>query len=106
MMRILKTINVDNQYIKYRLPLFKSEIYLIKWLPHSNTKFHGHNGKQCDYMLIKGNYLNEIRLEDKHLDKTFHKIRPFQLYSINDEIGTHRMSNTHNKIKWSLHHYY
>ena len=55
--------------------LFKSEIYLIKWLPYSNTKFHGHNGKQCDYMLIKGNYLNEIRLEDKNLQKTFYKIR-------------------------------
>ena len=104
--KLIKIININNQYIKYKIPFTKSESYLIKWLPYSNTKFHGHNGKKCDYMLIKGNYLNEIRLEDKNLQKTFYKIRPFKLYSINDTIGVHRMSNTHNKVKWSLHRYY
>ena len=105
MIRLFKPINIENQYIKYRLPIFHSEIYLIKWLPYSNTKFHGHNGKQCDYMLIKGNYLNEIRWKDKS-SKTFHRIEPFKKCSIDDTIGIHRLSNTHNKIKWSLHHYY
>ena len=52
MIKLFKIINVDNQYIKYRFPSFGSDIYLIKWLPYSNTKFHSHNGKQCDYMLI------------------------------------------------------
>ena len=106
MIKLFKIINVDNQYIKYRFPSFGSDIYLIKWLPYSNTKFHGHNGKQCDYMLIKGNYLNEIRWKSEKSKKTFHKIKPFKIYSINDKMGIHRMSNTHNKVKWSLHRYY
>ena len=106
MKNLLKIINVDNQYIKYKIPSFRSEIYLIKWLPYSNTNFHSHNGKQCNYMLIKGNYLNEIRWKGDTSIKTFYKIKPLKIYSINDKCGLHRMSNTHNKVKWSLHKYY
>ena len=36
--RLFKSINMYNQYIKFRIPSLKSDIYLIKWLPHSKTK--------------------------------------------------------------------
>ena len=105
MNKIFKSVNVYNQYIKYKLPSLKSNLYLIKWLPESATCFHGHQGKQCDFMLLWGYYLIEKRRTHR-LVETGQIIYPFKKYSINDKIGIHRMINNENKIKWSLHRYY
>ena len=55
MNRLFKAINIKNQYIKYRLPSFQSEMYLIKWFPNARTEKHNHDGKNCDYIPLKGN---------------------------------------------------
>jgi hypothetical protein len=104
--KIIKIINVNNQYIKYKFPLIKSEIYLIKWLPNSKTDFHGHDGKKCNFLLIGGKYMSELRHADKKSIQVYHRIEPFKLYSIDDTIGYHKMINTEDKTKWSLHRYY
>ena len=106
-MNILKAINVKNQYIKYRLPSLKSEIYLIRWFPNSITEKHNHKGKNCDYMPIKGVLYEKrfIRLSYGTLEKEY-KLKPFRKYLINDTIGEHIMINHDNYVKWSLHRYY
>ena len=106
MNQIFRSINVNNQYIKYSLPSLKSEIYLIKWFPNSETEYHDHKGKQCDFMLIKGNQLNEIRKKNKGKCGIHRNIYPFKKYSINDTIGIHKIINTDPIIKWSIHRYY
>jgi len=106
MIGIFRAININNQYIKYRLPSLKSELFLIKWLPNSETDYHDHGGKQCDFILLGGNQLNEIRKKDCNGIGIHRTIYPFKKYSINDSVGIHKMLNTENKIKWSLHKYY
>ena len=106
MNKIFKSVNMYNQYIKYRLPSLKSELYLIKWLPESATIFHGHQGKQCDFMLLGGSHLIEKRRINGNPVETGQIIYPFKKYSINDTIGIHRIINNENKMKWSLHRYY
>jgi len=106
MNKLFRSINVNNQYIKYRLPSLRSEIYLIKWFPKSETEYHDHRGKQCNFVLIKGNQLNEIRKKNDTIIGIHRTIYPFKIYSINDTIGIHKMINTSKKIKWSIHRYY
>ena len=103
--KFIQPINVNNQYIKYRLPSLKSDIYLIKWLPRKSTEYHGHYGKICDFILFKGKNLKEFR-KNKHSEVTLQNIEPFKKYTINDLVGTHKIMNIHNTIKWSLHRYY
>ena len=97
---------IKNIYVKYRIPSFKSEYYLIKWYPNVETDLHGHEGKECKYMLLKGSYLFEERLNNNSFVKSYTKIKPFKIYHINDKIGLHKMINSENEIKWSLHKYY
>lgn len=105
MCNIFKHSCPKNNYIRYRLPSFKSEIYIIKWLPYSETDFHGHKGKECKYMLLKGSQLFEERCKNKLSVITCHKIKPFKVYHINDKIGIHKMINSENINKWSIHKY-
>jgi hypothetical protein len=100
-----KTV-VKNHYVKYRLPFINKEYYLIKWLPNIETDFHGHDGKECSYILIKGSHLFEERRKDKSSIITYHKIKPFNIYHINDNIGIHKVINSGNEDKWSIHRYY
>lgn len=95
---------IKNTYVKYRLPSFKNEYYLIKWLPNVETDFHGHSGKECKYILLKGSYLFEERYNNL-LEISYQKIKPFKIYHINDKIGIHKMINSENKYKWSIHRY-
>ena len=106
-MKVLNIIrkNIENQYIKYRVPFIKSEIYLIKWFPNSKTIFHGHNGKQCDFIFLNGNMIEYISKNRRSAIKERY-IQKLKLYSINDTIGIHKIKNTDNKIKWSIHRYY
>jgi len=112
MANIFKSFNINfkqeikNTYVKYRLPSFKNEYYLIKWLPNVETDFHGHEGNECKYILLKGSYLFEERCENKLSEITYQKVKPFKVYHINDKIGIHKMINSENKIKWSIHRYY
>ena len=104
MNKIFKSVNVHNQYIKYKIPF--NNLYIIKWLPNSETRFHGHKSKQCEFILIYGLFLEEIRKKNKLSAEKTQIIYPFKKYSINDNIGIHKMINNENKIKWSLHRYY
>ena len=106
MLFIFKPKTINNCYIKFQLPSIKSEIYLIKWLPNVQTDFHGHNRKNCDFILLKGSYLFEERLNNNSFVKSYQKIKPFKKYHINDKIGIHRIINSENINKWSLHRYY
>ena len=111
MSNIFKSFNINfkqeikNSYVKYRLPSFKNEYYLIKWLPNMETDFHGHEGKECNYILLKGSQLFEERCKNKLSVITCHKIKPFKVYHINDKIGIHKMINSENINKWSIHKY-
>lgn len=111
MSNIFKSFNIRfkqeirNVYVKYRLPSLNNEYYLIKWLPNVETEFHGHNGKECKFILLKGSYLFEERLNNSFV-KSCGKIKPFKVYHINDKIGIHKIINSENKIKWSFHKYY
>ena len=101
--RLFKSITINNQYIKYKLPSLKSEIYLIKWLPNSITDIHNHNGKNCNFLLLKGSLTETRYLKNNEIESN--EIKPFQRNLINDEIGEHEIKNNDDKIKWSLHRY-
>ena len=96
-------------YIKYKIPLLN--INIIKWLPHSKSNIHNHNGKNCIFLPLNGR-LNEIiyktsDLESKKIKYFYNnKIDPFTIRKINDNIGYHQIFNLDNKVKWSLHRYY
>ena len=100
--RFFKPINVNNQYLKYRLPSLISEIYLIQWFPNSRTNIHYHDGKQCHFIILNST-LNEKRYQNDSI--TNNVLQSFKIYSINDDIGAHSMTNNDNEIKWSLHRY-
>ena len=96
----LKYEFINASYLKYTLPI--KNYFLIRWLPFSRTKIHGHDGKQCDFMILNGS-MSEKRRIDATLQDTI--LLPLKRYSINDEIGVHSMHNTDDKIKWSIHRY-
>ena len=91
-------MNVQNQYIKYKLPFFQSEIYLIKWFPYAITKRHGHDGKECNYIPLKGNLFERRFMKNhKQLEKE-NQLKKFRKYSINDSIGEHMIINHDNYL--------
>ena len=101
--QLFKSVTMYNQYIKYKIPSLYSEIYLIKWFPNSKTKIHNHRGKNCSFLLLKGSLTETRYLKNNKIE--INEIKPFQINSINDEIGTHRIKNNDNIVKWSLHRY-
>jgi len=108
---LFKSVNMYNQYIKYKIPLsslssLSSEIYLIKWLPNSKTIIHNHNGKQCSFISLNSLHESIYSTSNQHDISNSRKIKPFHIYTINDNIGYHRIFNYDDKIKWSLHRYY
>ena len=106
MFKMLKRYNINNQYIKFKLPLLK-EAYLIQWNPNSETNIHDHDGKQCDFMVLNGSLFECIYSEKQILSlKRYRILKPYQKYSINDSIGYHQVFNLEDKKKWSLHRYY
>jgi hypothetical protein len=102
----LKSININNQYVKFKLPFLK-EGYLIRWNKLSKTDIHHHNNKQCDFILLNGELL-ECIYKKKSINSldTIRKIDKLKKYSINDTIGYHQIFNLDKKIKWSIHNYY
>ena len=97
----LKCESINASYLKYTLPL--KNYYLIKWFPSSRTDIHGHNGKECKFLLLNGSLI-EYRYNNN--SRKINNLKPLKLYTINDQIGTHLMKNHEDKIKWSIHKYY
>lgn len=101
----LKSININNQYVKFKLPFLK-EGYLIRWNKLSKTDIHNHNNKQCDFILLNGELLECIyKSKSIHSLDTIRRIDKLKKYSINDTIGYHQIFNLDKKIKWSIHNY-
>lgn len=123
MFRFPKPNFICKQYNKYRLPSFKSDIYLIEWLPNVKTECHGHNQKNCDFFILKGplfekRYLKKNSSEknnsEKHnseknnSEKNNSEIFVYNRFDrgfINDSIGNHQMINFSRYKKWSIHRY-
>jgi hypothetical protein len=103
-MNFLRSVGINNAYVKYKLPL--SNLCLIRWSPKAKTEMHDHDGKKCDYMVINGT-LHECRYlcKEKESHYTWQTINPFLINSITDEEGNHQIFNFENKVKWSLHRY-
>ena len=98
--------NVNNQYVKFRLPFLK-EGYLIRWNQLSRTDIHNHDDNQCDFIVLNGELLECIyQNESIGSLNNIRKIKPLQLYTINDDIGYHQVFNLEKKVKWSIHNYY
>ena len=99
---------ICKQYNKYRLPSFKSDIFLIEWLPNVKTECHGHNQKNCDFLILKGPLFEKRYLKKnssgKHNSEIFVYNR-FERGFINDSIGNHQMINFSRYKKWSIHRY-
>ena len=103
---LLKKYNLNNQYIKFKLPILK-ESYLIRWNPKSRTIIHSHNGKQCDFMILSGKLFECIYNNNDIVSlKNTRDLKPYKKYSINDSIGYHQVFNFSDKRQWSIHRYY
>ena len=100
---LIPKINMK-QYIKYRLPSFRSEIYLIEWLPNIKTEIHDHYGKDCNFIVLIGP-LFEKRYFKKNNESEVKVYHRYERGFINDSIGKHRMINFTNSKKWSIHRY-
>ena len=94
---------IYKQYNKYRLPSFKSEIYLIEWLPNVKTECHGHNQKNCEFIILKGPLFEKRYF--KNNDSGIFVYNRFDRGFINDSIGKHQMINFSRYKKWSIHRY-
>lgn len=102
----LKRYNINEQYIKFKLPFF-TETYLIRWNPKSRTIIHSHGGKKCDFMVLSGNLFECIYEKNEIYSlKRTRDIISYNKYSINDSIGYHQVFNFDDKKKWSIHRYY
>jgi len=112
-MRMFQIVSKEfhkNGYIKYKLPSFKSDLFLIQWKPRNETDIHSHDGKNCNFLILNGslfetryNCQNTI-LKSKKLTK--YSVKKNNIYFINDKIGKHKMINLdHKKTIWSLHRY-
>jgi hypothetical protein len=102
-MNFLKSVKVGQAYTKYTIPL--SNLFLIRWHPKAVTENHGHDGKQCDFIVLKG-VLHECRhLKGRVARYRWQALHPLKMNSINDNEGTHQIFNFDDKEKWSIHRY-
>ena len=51
---------------KNKITVLEIKIYLIRWNENSD-QFHGHNGKNCNFIIFNGN-LNEYIYENKNIN--------------------------------------
>ena len=99
---------ICKQYNKYRLPSFKSDIYLIEWLPNVKTECHGHNQKNCEFLILKGPLFEKRYLKKNGLSNSKSEMLVYNRFDrgfINDSIGNHQMINFSRYKKWSIHRY-
>ena len=93
--------NYDKQLV-YRNKLY--ELFVITWMPFSESKIHDHSYNGCLYSILDGILIEE--LYDKHIklnNVSFLKKRDCGY--INNEMYYHKMINNTNKITTSLHLY-
>ena len=108
MFRFPKPNFICKQYNKYRLPSFKSNIYLIEWLPNVKTDCHGHEHKDCEFVILKGPLFEKRYFKNYRSDKNTSEIFVYNQFDrgfINDLIGKHQMINFSRYKKWSIHRY-
>ena len=77
----LKYELVNSSYLRYTLPI--KNFYLIKWLPQARTNIHGHDGKQCKFVilndtLLEKRYNNNFNIET-HILKSY-KVHYLKIY--------------------------
>lgn len=92
-------------YKKFKLPFIP--LYLIRWKPHITSSIHGHEGKECNYIVLKGSLLEKIYKKSHNNDYLFKTrvVNKNQSAHINDVIGEHTVRNISDKTAWSLHYY-
>ena len=108
MFRLPNSKIICKQYNKYRLPSFKSDIFLIEWLPNVKTDCHGHDQKNCNYIVLKGPLFEKRYFKNNELGNSKSKMLVYNNFDrgfINDSIGKHQMINFSNYKKWSIHRY-
>ena len=59
-----KVYHNGSYYSKIRLPFKKNEKYLILWEPNHMTNIHGHNGKNCVFMKVRGDFSDKVYKND------------------------------------------
>ena len=91
-------------YHKYFIRLFSKEYAFIKWEPNVRSNIHGHNGKDCSFMILNGSMDEKIFHNIENVKIRVHE--PLKGAHINDNIGKHQMINKDNRPKYSLHYYY
>ena len=100
-----KVYHNGSYYSKIRLPFKKNEKYLILWEPNHMTNIHNHDGKNCVFMKVRGDfnekvYRNGLLIEQNYYDLFLH------MGEINDNIGKHSLKNLSDEIGVSIHIYY
>ena len=80
-----KVYHNGSYYSKIRLPFKKNEKYLMLWEPNHMTNIHGHDGKNCVFMKVRGDfnekvYRNGLLIEQNYYDLFLH------MGEINDNI--------------------
>lgn len=100
-----KVYHNGSYYSKIRLPFKKNEKYLVLWEPKHSTNIHNHNGKNCVFMKVRGDfnekvYKNDILVGENYYDLLLH------MGEINDNIGKHSLKNISDEIGVSIHIYY
>ena len=97
---------MEGIYQKIWIPFTK--FYLIRWKPRALTPIHGHDGKDCAFMVLNGRLKENVY---KNLGSGYFMTRSKILEKnhssfINDSQGKHTIKNLEDKTTWSLHRYY
>ena len=92
-------------YQKFWIPF--SKYYLIRWKPRALTPIHGHDGKDCVFMVLNGRLKENVytRLSTGYFMKRSKVIEANDISFINDSHGEHTIQNIEHKATWSLHRY-
>lgn len=91
-------------YCKYSLRLFSKEYALVKWGPNIVSKVHGHNGKDCTFIILNGSMDEKVFHTFENIKTRVHE--PLRFSHINDKMGKHQMINEDDRPKYSFHYYY
>jgi hypothetical protein len=97
-----RVYNKNTYYSKLKLPSLFLERYIIRWKPNHETKFHDHNGKKCEFMLLSGNL---IEITNKKNITDTNCLNKYEINYIDDNMGVHKIKN-YNKHSYSYHVYY
>ena len=80
-------------YLKIWIPFTK--MYLIRWKPRALTPIHGHEGKDCAFMVLNGRLKENVytRLSTGYFMKRSKVIEANDISFINDSHGEHTIQN-------------